>query len=105
MQNTDRIMEQIMQLDMAQNNILTVQALAQAAEAGKANLKANDLENVDQVLEDIAEQNDQMTQMQDALAMPTGAMAGMDDEDLENELEVRCCPHRAFNARYAAEAV
>lgn len=88
-QNQDRLMEQLMQLDMSQNNILTVQALAQAAEAGKANLKANDLENVEEVLDDIADQNSQMAQMQDALAMPTGMMAEMDGDELDDELAVR----------------
>ena len=82
-----------MQLDMSQNNILTVQALAQAAEAGKANLKANDLENVEEVLDDIADQNTQMAQMQDALAMPTGAMADMDADELDEELAVRVTAH------------
>lgn len=89
MQNQDRLMEQLMQLDMSQNNILTVQALAQAADAGKANLKANDLENVEEVLDDIADQNTQMAQMQDALAMPTGMMADMDGDELDDELAVR----------------
>jgi hypothetical protein len=88
MQNQDRLLEQIMQLDMNQNNILTVQALAQAADAGKANLKANDLENVEEVLEDIADQNTEMAQMQDALAMPTGMMAELDNDELDAELEV-----------------
>jgi hypothetical protein len=93
MQNQDRLLEQIMQLDMNQNNILTVQALAQAADAGKANLKANDLENVEEVLEDIADQNTEMAQMQDALAMPTGMMAELDNDELDAELEV--CHKRA----------
>lgn len=90
MQNQDRLLEQQTQLDMSQSNILTVQALAQAAEAGKANLKANDLENVEGVLDDIADQNTQMAQMQDALAMPTGMMAEVDGDALDEELAVRC---------------
>ena len=94
LQNQDRLMEQILQLDMSQNNIATVQALSQAADAGKANLKANDLENVEEVLDDIADQNTQMAQMQDALAMPTGMMADMDGTELDDELAVR---HLAFN--------
>lgn len=85
-QNADRVQEQILQMEMSQNNILTVTALQQAANAGKANLKANDIEDVDQVLDDIAEQNDQMSQIQDALAQST--MVGVDDEDLEAELDV-----------------
>lgn len=75
-------------MEMSQNNILTVTALQQAASAGKANLKANDIEDVDLVLDEIAEQNDQMSQIQDALAQST--MAGVDEDDLEAELDVRC---------------
>ena len=71
---------------MSQNNILTVTALQQAATAGKANLKANDIEDVDLVLDEIAEQNDQMSQIQDALAQST--MTGVDEMDLEAELDV-----------------
>jgi predicted RNA binding protein with dsRBD fold (UPF0201 family) len=87
MQNADRLQEQILQMEMSQNNILTVTALQQAAAAGKANLKANDIEDVDLVLEEIAEQNDQMSQIQDALAQST--MTGVDEADLEAELDVR----------------
>jgi hypothetical protein len=89
MQNSDRLAEQILQMEMSQNNILTVTALQQAAAAGKANLKANDIEDVDLVLDEIAEQNDQMSQIQDALAQST--MAGVDEDDLEAELNV-CFP-------------
>lgn len=74
-------------MEMSQNNILTVTALQQAATAGKANLKANDIEDVDLVLDEIAEQNDQMSQIQDALAQST--MQGVDEDDLEAELDVR----------------
>jgi hypothetical protein len=58
-----------------------------AAGAGKVNLKANDSEDVDLVLEEIAEQNDQMIQIQDALAH--GTMAGVDEADQEAKLDVR----------------
>lgn len=83
--NSDRLQEQILQMEMSQNNILTVTALQQAATAGKANLKANDIEDVDLVLDEIAEQNDQMSQIQDALAQST--MQGVDEDDLEAELD------------------
>lgn len=89
LQNADRLQEQILQMEMSQNNILTVTALQQAASAGKANLKANDIEDVDQVLDDIADQNDQMSQIQEALAQST--MPGVDEDDLEAELDVRSC--------------
>lgn len=86
-QNSDRLAEQILQMEMSQSNIQTVAALQQAAAAGKANLKANDIEDVDLVLDEIAEQNDQMVQITDALAQST--IVGMDEDDLEAELNVR----------------
>eukprot|EP00892_Ulva_mutabilis_P000070 jgi/Ulvmu1/10063/UM006_0010.1 len=82
--NSDRLAEQILQMEMSQSNIQTVAALQQAAAAGKANLKANDIEDVDLVLDEIAEQNDQMVQITEALAQST--IAGVDDDDLEAEL-------------------
>lgn len=51
-------------------------------------LQANDIEDVDIVLDEIAEQNDQMSQIQDALAQSTMA-GGIDDDELEAELNVR----------------
>lgn len=46
------------------------------------------IESVDQVLDDINEANDQMKQIQDALAMPTGLGADLDEDELLEELEV-----------------
>lgn len=82
--NSDRLAEQILQMEMSQSNVQTVAALQQAAAAGKANLKANDIEDVDLVLEEIAEQNDQMVQITDALGQST--IGGIDEDDLEAEL-------------------
>jgi hypothetical protein len=56
---------------------------------GFGDVQANDIEDVDAVLDEIAEQNDQMSQIQGALAQST--VPGMiDDDDLEAELNVRC---------------
>lgn len=88
MQNSDRLAEQILQMEMSQSNVQTVAALQQAAAAGKANLKANDIEDVDLVLDEIAEQNDQMVQITEALGQST--IGGIDEDDLEAELAVRC---------------
>ena len=47
------------------------------------------------MLDDINEQNDQMQQIQDAMAQPIGPAADMDEDELLGELEVRgmaCCP-------------
>ena len=40
MQNVSRIQEQVYQMEMSQNNIVTISALQDAAQAGKANLQA-----------------------------------------------------------------
>lgn len=86
LQNADRLQEQILMTESAQNNIETVMALKQAAAAGKANLKAHNIDDVDAVLDEIAEQNDQMSQIQDALAQ--SALGGIDEDDLQAELDV-----------------
>lgn len=39
MQNVDRLHEQIFQMEMSQNNIITISALQDAAQAGQANLQ------------------------------------------------------------------
>lgn len=101
LQNSDRLAEQILQMEMSQSNIQTVAALQQAAAAGKANLKANDIEDVDLVLDEIAEQNDQMVQITDALGQST--IAGIDEDDLEAELNVRRPVPRALAALLAVE--
>ena len=44
------------------------------------------------MLDDINEQNDQMQQIQDAMAQPIGPAADMDEDELMGELEVRAGP-------------
>ena len=46
------------------------------------------IENVDKVLDEINDQNDQMQQIQDAMAQPIGAAADLDEDDLLSELQV-----------------
>ena len=60
----------------------------QQQKTNRCGVQANDIEDVDMVLDDIAEQNDQMSQIQDALAQSTMA-GGIDDDELEAELNVR----------------
>ena len=43
----------------------------QQQKTNRCGVQANDIEDVDMVLDDIAEQNDQMSQIQDALAQST----------------------------------
>eukprot|EP00955_Chlamydomonas_euryale_P112873 366168-Chlamydomonas_euryale.AAC.1 len=46
------------------------------------------IDNVDEVLDEIAEANEQAQQINDALAMPTGLGAQMDESELNDELEM-----------------
>ena len=57
------------------------------------------------MLDDINEQNDQMAQIQDAMAQPIGGAADMDDDELMLELEVRftrACFYKTESARCVA---
>ncbi len=58
-------------------------------EGGPAILQEMDLESVDKVLDDINEQQDQMAQIRDAMSVPLGGAAQIDDDDLLAELEVQ----------------
>ena len=46
------------------------------------------IERVEDMLDDIREQGDQLTQIQDAMKQPLGYAPDVDDADLEAELEV-----------------
>ena len=62
-------------------------ALHGAAQVQKANIKALNIDRVDAVLDDISEANEQMQQIQQALGAPTGFAAGLDDDELNAELD------------------
>ena len=49
------------------------------------------IERVEDMLDDIREQGDQLTQIQDAMRQPLGYAPDVDESELEAELEV-CCP-------------
>lgn len=53
----------------------------------KDNMKATNVENVDKVLDEINETTDQMKQIQEAFAQPTGLAGDMDEDELLGELE------------------
>ena len=47
------------------------------------------IERVEDMLDDIREQGDQLTQIQDAMKQPLGYAPDVDESELEAELEVR----------------
>jgi vacuolar-type H+-ATPase subunit I/STV1 len=82
-----RLGEQRAALENLSSQAEVINALKVGADASKGAMKAMKIDQVDQVLDDINEANDQMKQIQDALAMPTGLGAEMDEDDLLQELE------------------
>ncbi|KAI7840375.1 hypothetical protein COHA_005919 [Chlorella ohadii] len=82
-----RLGEQRAALENLSAQAEVINALKVGADASKGAMKAMKIESVDQVLDDINDANDQMKQIQDALAMPTGLGAEMDEDDLLQELE------------------
>lgn len=91
MQNLDnmimRVVEQRMMLEGQRTTVEVVSTMHKAAITAKDNMKQMNVDKVDQVLDDITEVNEQMKQMQDAFANPTGIGADLDEDELLNELE------------------
>lgn len=87
--NILRVNEQQMMLENQRTTVETVAALKNAADASKQTMTEMKINDVDAVLDSINEQNDQMQQIQDAMAQPIGAAADLDEDELLQELEVR----------------
>lgn len=84
--NIQRISEQLGQLEDTQITIQTVAAMHQGAQAQKANMQEFNIDKVDKVMEEIQEASDQVTEIQQALAVPLGGGVAIDEDDLEEEL-------------------
>ncbi|BBN05832.1 charged multivesicular body protein 4A/B [Marchantia polymorpha subsp. ruderalis] len=82
-----RLHDQMILLEGAKATTDTVDALRSGAVAMKAIQKQTNIIDVDRTMEDISEQQDNMKQIQDALAAPVGVAADFDDDELEAELE------------------
>ena len=87
--NIQRVNEQQGMLENQRMTVETMGALQYGAHASKATMADMKITDVDHVLEEISDQADQMTQIQDAMSQPLGAAADMDMDDLEAELEVQ----------------
>ena len=86
--NIQRVNEQQGMLENQRMTVETMGALQYGAHASKQTMADMKITDVDHVLEEISDQADQMSQIQDAMSQPLGAAADMDMDDLEAELEV-----------------
>lgn len=83
-----KLQEQQIMLEGARQTTQVVSSMREAGRQMKAIQKETNIDDVDKVLDDISDQTDRMKEVQDRLSEPTGALADIDDLDLENELEL-----------------
>jgi len=106
--NIMRVQEQIDLLESSSMAVTTVQALKEGADAMKAQMRENKIEDVDKVMDEINEHTDNMRAIQDALGTPLSNSVDEDDllaelaelEEMQEEEEAR-----EFDAQLLAPAV
>ncbi|XP_063908026.1 charged multivesicular body protein 4b-like isoform X2 [Zophobas morio] len=75
-------------LENANTNTLALDSMQRASKALKAVHKDIDVDKVDQILEDLAEQREVSDEIADAIGQPVGFNDGdLDEDELERELE------------------
>eukprot|EP00210_Caulerpa_lentillifera_P009027 g8616.t1 len=82
-----RVVEQKIMLESAQTTAGTVNALASATKATKEVMKGNRIDDVEIVMQNIEQNADDLKDVNERLAEPTGALVDMDDEELMAEFE------------------
>lgn len=82
-----RVIEQRSMLEGQRTAVEVVSTMHSAAMTAKKNMQEMKIDDVDKVLDEINETTDQMKQIQDAFANPTGFAADLDDDELLGELE------------------
>ena len=60
-----------------------------ASKVAQSNLKTMNIDRVDQVMDEINETNEQMQAINQALGQPTGLGAGIDEDELLNEVRAK----------------
>lgn len=80
-----RIGEQKLTLENQRSTAEAIKSMQMATKASKETMAAMNIDNVEQVLDEINETNDEMRMVQEALGQPTGAMADIDEDELEGE--------------------
>ncbi|CAH1164237.1 unnamed protein product [Phaedon cochleariae] len=74
-------------LEGASTNTTVLESMKNAAEALKKAHKNLDVDNVHDIMDDIAEQHDIANEISNAISNPVGFAEDLDDEELEKELE------------------
>lgn len=82
-----KLQEQQIMLEGARQTTQVVTSMREAGKQMKAIQKDTNIDDVDKVLDDISDHTDRMKEVQDRLSEPTGALADLDDMELEAELE------------------
>lgn len=82
-----RVTEQRIMLEGQRSTVEVVSTMHKAALTAKENMKAMNVDKVDDVLADITEVSEQMAQINDVFANPIGAGAALDEDELLGELE------------------
>ncbi|XP_039165234.1 vacuolar protein sorting-associated protein 32 homolog 1-like, partial [Eucalyptus grandis] len=77
-----KMYDQMLVLDGGEAATLTMDALR----TGAAAMKAMNIADVDNIMDEISEQHETMKQMQEAVSYPSGAAAFFDEDELEAEL-------------------
>lgn len=82
-----RVIEQRTMIEGQRTTVEVVSTMHTAALTAKDNMKAMKIENVDKVMDEINETTDQMRQLNEVFAAPTGLAAELDEDELLGELE------------------
>ncbi|KAL6905726.1 hypothetical protein ACP4OV_003327 [Aristida adscensionis] len=82
-----RVHDQIIMLENAKATTDTVDALRSGSSAVKAIQQSLNIDDIENAIEEANEHAENMKQLQEALAMPIGASADFDEDELEAELE------------------
>jgi len=86
MNNKLRIEDQKILLEGQAMTAETVNAMRAGASQMKKMSEATNIDDVDRVMDDINDTTDAVKQVQEAMGQPVGAMADLDEDELENEL-------------------
>ncbi|XP_062198042.1 vacuolar protein sorting-associated protein 32 homolog 2-like [Phragmites australis] len=82
-----RVHDQIIMLESAKATTDTVDALRSGSSAVKAIQQSLNIDDIENAIDEANDQTENMRQIQEALAMPVGASADFDEDELEAELE------------------
>ena len=82
-----RLEEQLIQLEASKATAEVFQSMKTANEATRANLRNARMEEFDQVLDNVQETQDEISEINEALGRPIGSAQEADDDDLLAELD------------------